>query len=346
VETENLHGRKFSAAGLNTGLHAFLDASLLGWEYAMTHTQEIIDLLIEAYGVKKQTDHLSYEAEAIRKMIRPELVQIGHMNPGRWRHIAGVYQKLGILDADVSLEGFLYDPGSQNHFPWLNRTFFAAIFVIVLLAIGTGFLFVFNRKLRWEIHERKQAEEEIIRRELTLNKIFDVLPIGLWFADKNGRLLRGNAAGVAHDFNNMLGVILGHTEQAMLKMDENNDLLSDLNEIQKAANRSADITKQLLAFARKQVISPRLLDLNDTVESMLNMLRRLIGEDIDLVWQPAAHLWPVKMDPSQIDQILANLCVNARDAISGVGKLTMKKKQRPGEQKPFCWWKMNRLSSG
>jgi PAS domain-containing protein len=164
----------------------------------MTHTQEIIDLLIEAYGVKKQTDHLSYEAEAIRKMMRPELVQIGHMNPGRWRHIAGVYQKLGILDADVSLEGFLYDPGSQNHFPWLNRTFFAAIFVIVLLAIGTGFLFVFNRKLRWEIHERKQADEEIIRRELTLNKIFDVLPIGLWFTDKNGRLLRGNAGGVAH----------------------------------------------------------------------------------------------------------------------------------------------------
>ncbi len=131
------------------------------------------------------------------------------------------------------------------------------------------------------------------------------------------------AGGVAHDFNNMLGVILGHTELALLKADEDNDLISDLKEIQKAAKRSADITKQLLAFARKQTISPRQLDLNDTVESMLNMLRRLIGEDLDLVWQPAAHLWPVKMDPTQIDQILANLCVNARDAISGVGKLTI-----------------------
>jgi hypothetical protein len=69
VETENLHGRKFSAAGLNTGLHAFLDASLLGWEYAMTHTQEIIDLLIEAYGVKKQTDHLSYEPDFLCRHI-------------------------------------------------------------------------------------------------------------------------------------------------------------------------------------------------------------------------------------------------------------------------------------
>ncbi len=131
------------------------------------------------------------------------------------------------------------------------------------------------------------------------------------------------AGGVAHDFNNMLGVILGHTELALLQADETHELHEDLKEIQKAAQRSADITKQLLAFARKQTISPRQLDLNDTVESMLNMLRRLIGENIDLVWQPAAHLWPVKMDPSQIDQILANLCINARDAVAGAGTLTI-----------------------
>ncbi len=136
------------------------------------------------------------------------------------------------------------------------------------------------------------------------------------------------AGGVAHDFNNMLGVILGHTEMALQQTDENHDLYSDLKEIQSAATRSAEITKQLLAFARKQTISPRQLDLNDTVESMLNMLRRLIGENIDLVWKPAAHLWPVKMDPSQIDQILANLCINARDAISGVGMLTIETGKR------------------
>jgi PAS domain S-box-containing protein len=131
------------------------------------------------------------------------------------------------------------------------------------------------------------------------------------------------AGGVAHDFNNMLGVILGHVEFAMEKAEQDHELHADLKEIQTAATRSADITKQLLAFARKQTISPRQLDLNHTVESMLNMLRRLIGEDIDLVWKPSAHLWPVKIDPSQIDQILANLCINARDAISGVGKLTI-----------------------
>ncbi|MCF8137271.1 MAG: PAS domain S-box protein, partial [Desulfotignum sp.] len=131
------------------------------------------------------------------------------------------------------------------------------------------------------------------------------------------------AGGVAHDFNNMLGVILGHVEFAMEEIEKDHILYSDLKEIQTAAKRSADTTKQLLAFARKEIISPKQIDLNDTVESMLNMLRRLIGEDIDLVWQPGAHLWPVQMDPTQINQILANLCVNARDAIAGVGKLTI-----------------------
>ena len=131
------------------------------------------------------------------------------------------------------------------------------------------------------------------------------------------------AGGVAHDFNNMLGVILGHTEFALEKAGGRQDLYADLKEIQSAAQRSADLTRQLLTFARKDIISPRQLDLNNTLESMLVMLRRLIGEDIDLIWKPASNTWPVKMDPSQIDQILANLCVNARDAIAGEGKLTI-----------------------
>jgi PAS domain S-box-containing protein len=162
-----------------------------------------------------------------------------------------------------------------------------------------------------DITERKQAEAEREKLHAQLNQARKMESVG--------RL----AGGVAHDFNNMLGVILGHTELALLRTDDKHKLCSDLNEIQTAAKRSADITKQLLAFARKQTISPRQLDLNDTVESMLNMLRRLIGEDIDLVWQPSPHLWPVKMDPTQIDQILANLCINAKDAIDGVGKLTI-----------------------
>ncbi|MGA7495021.1 MAG: ATP-binding protein, partial [Syntrophobacteraceae bacterium] len=97
-----------------------------------------------------------------------------------------------------------------------------------------------------------------------------------------------------------------------------------LDEILKAGLRSADLTRQLLAFARKQTAVAKILDLNDTISGMLQMLRRLIGEDIDLLWGPELDLWKVKIDPSQVDQVLANLVVNARDAISGVGAVTIR----------------------
>ena len=131
------------------------------------------------------------------------------------------------------------------------------------------------------------------------------------------------AGGVAHDFNNMLQAIMGHAELALDQLSPDSPLQEDLREIQAAAQRSSDLTRQLLAFARKQSVVPKVLDLNATVEGMLKMLRRLIGEDIDLAWVPGPSLWPIKMDPSQVDQILANLCVNARDAIQGVGKVTI-----------------------
>jgi PAS domain S-box-containing protein len=131
------------------------------------------------------------------------------------------------------------------------------------------------------------------------------------------------AGGVAHDFNNMLNVILGNTEIAMEDLAPDDPLYNNLSEIFSAANRSADITRQLLAFARKQTIAPKVLDLNRTIKSMLKMLQRLIGEDIDLAWRPETTIWPVRMDPSQIDQILANLCINARDAIADIGKITI-----------------------
>jgi len=131
------------------------------------------------------------------------------------------------------------------------------------------------------------------------------------------------AGGVAHDFNNMLGIILGYTELALERVGSDASLHADLEEIRKAALRSADLTRQLLAFARKQTIAPKVLDFNATVEDMLNMLRQLIGEDINLVWKPGRGLWPVNMDPAQIDQMLANLSVNARDAIAGVGTISV-----------------------
>ncbi len=131
------------------------------------------------------------------------------------------------------------------------------------------------------------------------------------------------AGGVAHDFNNMLSVIVGYSQLAMSRIETTDPTYSSLQEILKAANHSAKLTQQLLGFARKQAISPVVFDLNETVESMLKMLERMIGEEIDLRWIPGPTCRPIKMDPSQLDQILTNLCVNARDAIAGVGKITI-----------------------
>ncbi len=131
------------------------------------------------------------------------------------------------------------------------------------------------------------------------------------------------AGGVAHDFNNMLTVIMGHVQLGLMESDINHPVCEHLTEIMKTAERSADLTRQLLAFARKQAIAPKNIDLNEVINGMLKMLRRLIGESIQLTWQPAPDLWRIKADPSQIDQILANLCVNGRDAINGTGRITI-----------------------
>jgi PAS domain S-box-containing protein len=162
-----------------------------------------------------------------------------------------------------------------------------------------------------DITEMKRSEEERAKLEGQLQQSQKMESVG--------RL----AGGVAHDFNNMLGVIIGHSELALMKLKPSHPIHASLTEIRIAAERSADLTRQLLAFARKQTIAPRVIDLNDTITGMLKMLRRLIGENINLILQTTSNLWPVKLDPSQIDQMLANLCVNARDAITDVGRITI-----------------------
>jgi len=131
------------------------------------------------------------------------------------------------------------------------------------------------------------------------------------------------AGGVAHDFNNMLSIILGYVKMVQERLDPGSSLFSDLEEVHKAAERSAALTRQLLTFARKQIVSPEVLDLNTAMAGMLSMLERLIGENIKFVWAATPDLWPVRIDPSQVDQILVNLCLNARDAIAGVGTVSV-----------------------
>ena len=410
---------------------AFLEASLKGWAYAMDHPEEIIDLLISDYGVKKTRDHIRYEAESIRKIMLPDLIQIGHMNPGRWRHISNTYQRLGLITGDFSFEDFLYDPNPGEDFTWLKRMVVLTVGICVLFTVAILILSIFNRKLTKEVKERTRAEKDLRDRENLLNEMGNLARIGGWEHDlvtgqamwtkeiykiieidesspppgpeghlsyypaqdrelleKTYRLsmetgekfnlklqcrtatdrliwahvvglpeyvdgkcvkVKGTfqditeqkkmeiqlhqaqkmeavgrlAGGVAHDFNNMLSVILGNAEILLEDMPPDNPLTANVQEIHRATQRSADLTRQLLAFARKQTIAPRILDINQVLGDMLKMLQRLIGEDIELAWLPGQKVWPVRMDPSQVDQLLANLCLNARDAITDIGRVTI-----------------------
>lgn len=131
------------------------------------------------------------------------------------------------------------------------------------------------------------------------------------------------AGGVAHDFNNMLSIIQGHASLALERLDPNSPTTGDLREIKKAAERSAKLTRQLLAFARRQPTEPRALDLDETIGQMRRMLGQLVGEDVRLRFVPGAGFARVRIDPAQVDQLLTNLCTNARDAIAGAGTVTI-----------------------
>lgn len=160
-----------------------------------------------------------------------------------------------------------------------------------------------------DINERKKAEVEQQRLHEQLAQSQKMESVG--------RL----AGGIAHDFNNMLGVIQGYAELALQNPEKADQVVTYLHEIHKTAIKSADLTRQLLAFARKQSAEPRLIDLNSKVSGTLKLVSRLLGEHINLVWQPDGSICPIRIDPVQIDQILTNLCINAGDAISGTGNV-------------------------
>ena len=162
-----------------------------------------------------------------------------------------------------------------------------------------------------DITERKQAEEMRVKLEAQLHQVQKMESIG--------RL----AGGIAHDFNNLLTVIHGYCDVIQDQLAIEDPLLVELKQIQQASDRAAALTRQLLAFSRKQILAPTVIDLNSLVTNLRTMLVRLIGEDITLDTVLAVGLRPITADPSQIEQVIMNLVVNARDAMPTGGRLTI-----------------------
>ena len=165
-----------------------------------------------------------------------------------------------------------------------------------------------------DVTERKAAEESRARLAMVEEQLRQSQKM-----EAVGRL----AGGVAHDFNNLLTAISGYSDLLLHRLPEYSTLRRDVEEIRKAGDRAAALTRQLLAFSRRQVLQPKVLDLNAVVTNMGQMLRRLIGEDIELSTDLSPSLSRVKADPGQIEQVIVNLAVNARDAMPDGGRITI-----------------------
>jgi two-component system cell cycle sensor histidine kinase/response regulator CckA len=279
-------------------------------EDALTHSHDLMRYVIEhnrsAIAVHDRDLKYVYVSQRYLQDYRvKDLDVIGkHLYdvfPNLPQKLRDVYQK--VLAGETSSaedDPYVQEDGAVDWTRWECRPWYGADGSIGGIIIYTEV-----------ITEHKRAEEEKSRLEGQLLQAQKMETVGQL------------AGGVAHDFNNMLQVIISYVEMSLGKVEAGQPVHKYLLEIRRAAQRSAEITGQLLAFARKQTVSPKVLDLNDAVAGTQKMIQRLIGEDIDLARMPGHDLWKVKIDPAQLDQILANLAVNARDAIGGVGKLTI-----------------------
>ena len=187
---------------------AFREASLRGWKYAMARSEEIIDVILTKYGVKKTRDHLSFEANAIRKLMLPDLVEIGHMNPGRWRHMADTYVGLGMADSDYSLKDFIYNPNPTPDYTWVRWVVGATVSIGLLVSLGFFVLLFFNRKLRVEVTQRRQVEEDLRESEKKYQDLYDNAPDMFISVDgKTATILKCNQT---------LAKILGFTKEEII----------------------------------------------------------------------------------------------------------------------------------
>ncbi|MHC4885177.1 MAG: ABC transporter substrate-binding protein, partial [Planctomycetota bacterium] len=416
---------------------AFRQASLQGWKYAMAHPEAMADLILKRYSQRKTRGHLLYEAEAMRQLMLPQLVEIGHMAIARWEHIADAYVQVKMLQADYSLKGFFFAPPAPTKRTWGWWVVSILLGVVLCAATGVALLAAFNRRLHRKVdqHTRElrknertlRSQEENLR--ITLDAIGDAViatddaavitrmnpvaenltgwstgeaigrpletvfttvssesrdpnPSPAWETmqgkDQAGHprqsiLLRRDgsectisdraapilteegqvigsvlvfhditeqlkleeqfrqaqkmeavgqlAGGIAHDFNNMLNGIIGGAEMILLKLGKDSPMNKYIDMILDAAEKATGLNKKLLSFSRKDQSISTPVELHACIENTLAIFERSIDRRIELNCQLEAKHCTIIGDPSQLQNAILNLCINARDAMPQGGTL-------------------------
>lgn len=401
----------------------FLSASLKGWQYAMNHHEEMVDLILKQYNTPLSGEALLYEANAMQKLIQPDFVEIGHINLNRWKRIADNLVKINMLSPDYSLDGFLYAPDEKAKYKKYIHIIWGVVSVLIFMAIAGTIVLLFNRKLNIKV---AQKTRELAKEKLFIETIIETIPGTFYVFEEGNRLVRWNknflslsgmseeelvtmkpldwfrgkeketaakalqrlfetgevmlevasmtkdgetpqllaaklitidgkqymvglsidiserisleqqlrqaqkmesigrlAGGVAHDFNNVLSIILGYSDLLLGDMSRNNPNRETIKIIQDAGNKAATLTRQLLAFSRKQVLKKKVISINTVIQNFLQILGKMIGDDIIFTTHLTEDSCTIEADPGQIEQILMNMVVNARDAMPDGGEIIL-----------------------
>ncbi len=415
----------------------FRRATLKGWDYALSNIEEIVDLILTEYSPDNSKEHLLFEANAMRKLILPDLVDIGHISIHRIERIAKLYADLGLIPNSYSLKGFIYNPVEDN--AYIHKVVQILTVILIFASVLGVILFIFNSRLKKRVTEQTEelrssssllktviegttdaiflknlkgqyllansstlkaigkAEHEVIGKDdselfpASSAKVINeadakVLQSGqpqiaeeyletsygvsYWLANKSPyRDSEGNiigligisrditalkkianekielqerlthaqklesigtlAGGIAHDFNNILGAILGYAEMVQENCPPGTTMRNDIDQVVEASNRAKELVKQILAFSRQTETTEQILQPAFIVKEAVKMLRASLPATIEIQLNIDSNAGQILADPTQIHQIVTNLCTNAFHAMGEAnGTLTVSLKNK------------------
>jgi signal transduction histidine kinase/ABC-type nitrate/sulfonate/bicarbonate transport system substrate-binding protein/DNA-binding NarL/FixJ family response regulator len=283
----------------------FREASLLGWEYALKHPEEIVDLILKKYKPDELRENLRFEAANIHELIQPELIQIGHINPGRWEHIAQTCVKLGMVNADYSLKGFIYTP-HEHDFTWLRRIIGIGVAIILLGVIGYIHLLFFNNRLRKAVQKRTSELSEAMK---ALQESKEVVEAAT-------RAKSEFLANMSHEIRTPISGILGLIEM-ILNSGIDSITEKSLNMIKNSAKSLLNIVNDILDFSKIEAGKMDLTHTNFDLYIMLEDVRSLFAIEankknlfLQLYIQPDVPRY-LCGDPDRLRQVVTNLVSNA-----------------------------------